>query len=145
MNRAPQTSVLFHVKTDQVDRRSLREFARMAQGQVADGRSFCCLIADDAELRRLNREFRNQDHATDVLSFPSDHTLGDIAISLDRAREQASALGHTAQQELQILLLHGLLHLTGLDHENDRGEMARAERRWRKHFGLPAGLIERVS
>ena len=93
----------------------------------------------------MNREFRNQDHATDVLSFPSDHTLGDIAISLDRAREQASALGHTAQQELQILLLHGLLHLTGLDHENDRGEMARAERRWRKHFGLPAGLIERVS
>ena len=117
----------------------------MLTREVADGRSFCCLIADDEELRRLNREFRNQDHATDVLSFPSDHTLGDIAISLDRAQEQASALGHSAEQELQILMLHGLLHLTGLNHEDDRGEMARAERRWRQRFGLPAGLIERAA
>ena len=134
----------------------MRKFARMLTGEVAAGRSFCCLIADDHELRRLNREFRKKDHTTDVLSFPSedgnheslphtDHALGDIAISFDRAEQQASALGHSAEQEIQILMLHGLLHLTGLNHENDRGEMARAERRWRKRFGLPAGLIERVS
>ena len=123
----------------------MRKFARAIAGEVAAGRSFCCLITDDEELRRLNREFRKKDHATDVLSFPSDHSLGDIAISIDRAREQAVALAHSLEQELQILMLHGLLHLIGLDHETDRGEMARAERRWRGHFGLPAGLIERVA
>ncbi len=93
-----------------------------------------------------------------MLSFPADggehvpggghtlgRTLGDIAISLDRAEYQANALAHTTEQELQILMLHGVLHLTGLDHEQDRGEMANAERHWRERFGLPAGLIERVS
>ena len=150
MEPAPKTSVLFQVnanqvKASQLDRRALRQFAGMLTREFGNGRSFCCLITDDAELRRLNREFRNKDQATDVLSFPSDHSLGDIAISLDRAREQASALRHSTDQELQILMLHGLLHLTGLDHEKDRGEMAAVEQRWRKHFGLPAGLIERVS
>ena len=116
------------------------------------------MITDDDEIRGLNREFRKKDYATDVLSFPADQggqapkdghtlgdTLGDIAISLDRAEHQANALAHTTEQELQILMLHGVLHLTGLDHDQDRGEMAHAEKRWREHFGLPAGLIERVS
>ncbi len=139
-----------------VDRRTLRRFARMLAGEVAAGRAFCCLITDDAELHRLNREFRKKDYATDVLSFPSDDSrpasrpqpeplLGDIAISLDRAERQARALAHSTEEELRILMLHGVLHLTGLDHENDQGEMACAERRWRQHFGLPAGLIERAS
>jgi probable rRNA maturation factor len=69
--------------------------------------------------------------------------LGEIAISLDRAREQAAAHGHPLEQELRILMLHGALHLAGFDHESDNGEMARSERRWRKRFGLPASLIER--
>ena len=135
---------------------TLRRFARTLADEVAEGRTFCCLITDDDELRRLNREFRKKDYATDVLSFPSsdgpqpglpytDPMLGDIAISLDRAEQQARARNHSTEQELRILMLHGVLHLTGLDHESDRGEMACAERRWRQRFGLPAGLIERVS
>ena len=147
---------MFHVKAREVRVPTLRRFARTLADEVADGRAFCCLITDDDELRRLNREFRKKDYATDVLSFPSSDgrqpglpytgpMLGDIAISLDRAEQQARALNHSTEQELHILMLHGVLHLTGLDHESDRGEMACAERRWRHHFGLPAGLIERVS
>jgi len=71
--------------------------------------------------------------------------LGDLAISLDRAAEQAALLGHSVEEEVRILILHGMLHLAGLDHETDRGEMARTETRWRKRLGLPLGLIERVS
>jgi len=69
---------------------------------------------------------------------------GDIAISLPRARAQAKRLGHSAEQEIRILMLHGLLHLLGQDHESDGGRMARAEKDWRARLGLPAGLIERV-
>jgi probable rRNA maturation factor len=82
-----------------------------------------------------------------VLSFPSESPsgeLGDIAISVDRAREQANAYGHDLSTEVRILLLHGVLHLLGHDHEIDRGKMRRLETRWRKEFGLPTGLIERA-
>jgi|SRR5450432_139014 probable rRNA maturation factor len=141
-------------------KRSVERFARMLQAKVAKGRSFDCLIAGDAELRRLNREYRGQDYATDVLSFPAvpsypaapsyraatvrERSLGDIAISLARARSQARQYGHTPEREIQILMLHGVLHLLGMDHETDRGRMARAEKRWRARLGLPNGLIERV-
>lgn len=104
-----------------------------------------CLITTDAELRRLNRTFRRKDYATDVLSFPSGNGVpGEIAISLDRAGEQAAEHGHSLEQEIRILMLHGVLHLSGMDHETDDGEMARVEARWRKRFGLPAGLTERA-
>ncbi len=98
-------------------------------------------------MRRLNRDFRRQDHATDVLSFPSRQTLGflgDIAISFPQARRQAAEFGHGVGQEIEILMLHGVLHLLGMDHESDRGQMARAENKWRATFGLPGGLIARV-
>jgi probable rRNA maturation factor len=103
-----------------------------------------CLVTTDAELRRLNREFRGKDYGTDVLSFPSGDG-GEIAISWDRAEMQAGEMGHSVDDELRILMLHGLLHLTGMDHETDHGEMCNAESKWRKKLGLPAGLIERVS
>jgi probable rRNA maturation factor len=61
-----------------------------------------------------------------------------------RARAQAREFGHSTEEEVRILMLHGVLHLAGMDHENDHGRMARAERRWRQALGLPAGLIERV-
>jgi len=108
--------------------------------RVGRGRTVTCLITTDTELRRLNREFRKKDYATDVLSFPPD----EMAISLDRAAVQAKELGHSLDAELRILMLHGLLHLCGMDHESDAGEMRRAETRWRKRLGLPSGLIERV-
>jgi probable rRNA maturation factor len=81
-----------------------------------------------------------------VLSFPGEvgGSLGDIAVSLDHARAQARDFGHRMGDELRILMLHGVLHLLGMDHEADFGEMARAEVAWRKELRLPAGLIERV-
>ncbi len=100
-----------------------------------------CLIATDEELQTLNQEFCGKNYATDVLSFPPD----DIAISFDRAAAQAAELGHTVEDELRILILHGLLHLAGMDHERDGGAMKRAEARWRKRLGLPSGLIERTT
>ena len=131
--------------------RAIERFARKLEQEVARGRAFDCLVTGDAELRRLNHAFRGKDYATDVLSFPAglaNHAagahLGDIAISLARARKQARDFGHTTEQEVRILMLHGLLHLLGMDHESDAGRMARAEKRWRVRLGLPNGLIERV-
>jgi len=106
-----------------------------------------CVIAGDAELRRLNKRFRGKNSTTDVLSFPSaggNVFAGDVAISADRARAQATEHGHSIDDELRILMLHGALHLKGMDHETDSGKMARAETRWRKRLGLPSGLIERT-
>jgi probable rRNA maturation factor len=117
------------------------------EAEIANGRPFDCLITGDAEMRRLNAEFRGKHYTTDVLSVPSappSHVLGDVAISLPRARAQARSFGHTTEDEIRILMLHGLLHLLGMDHEHDAGEMARAERRWRARLGLPNGLIERT-
>jgi probable rRNA maturation factor len=139
-------------------RAPIQRFAGTLQKQVVRNRSFDILITGDAELRRLNRDFRGKDYPTDVLSFPAKvgqasacqrplagaYFLGDIAISLARARAQAREFGHAIEQEIQILMLHGVLHLMGHDHETDSGAMARAEKRWRSKLGLPNGLIERV-
>ena len=114
-------------------------------GRLVPGKDATCLITTDAALRSLNRRFRRKDTPTDVLSFASPNgAAGEIAISFDRAAEQAAELGHSVEQELRILMLHGLLHLGGMDHASDHGEMARAEARWRKRLGLPTGLIERA-
>jgi probable rRNA maturation factor len=126
--------------------RGYERFARRLREEVAGGMAFHCRIATDAELRRLNREFLGKDYPTDVLSFPAGggDTLGDLAISLNRARAQAREYRHTLQQEIQVLMLHGVLHLLGMDHETDGGRMARAEKRWRAKLDLNAGLIERA-
>jgi len=128
-------------------RRRLAASASEIRQTVAGGRGFLCLLTDDRELRRLNRQFLGHDEPTDVLSFPEpgpDGFLGEMAISVDRARHQARARGHSLEEEVRVLMLHGLLHLLGMDHAADRGRMARAEKRWRKKLGLPSGLIERV-
>ena len=122
------TTIVFRRRPADVRPQALESFARKLQAQVARGRVFDCVITGDAELRRLNREFRGKDHATDVLSFPAAQAgsrggppahLGDLAISVARAREQARRNGHSTEQEVRILMLHGLLHLMGMDHEND--------------------------
>ena len=143
-----QTVLLFQVATPGLARRGARAFAKRLESEVAGGRRFCCLITNDGELRRLNRQFRKKDYATDVLSFPAPAAngfLGELAISFERANEQAREYGHAVSREIEILMLHGVLHLLGMDHETDRGQMASAERKWRARLGLPAGLIERVS
>lgn len=128
-------------------RRPLSEFLKDAAAQVAPGRPVICLITGDRELQALNRHFRHKNSPTDVLSFPAasnEASGGEIAISLDRAAAQAAEFGHAVEDELRILMLHGLLHLAGMDHESDSGQMARAEARWRKRFNLPPALTERT-
>ncbi len=129
-----------------LQRAELEAFARRLHRELAAGREFHCRITGDAELRRLNRDYRGLDAATDVLSFPSDDPvfLGDLAISRHRAAAQARQFGHSLTRELQLLLLHGVLHLKGFDHERDQGEMARAERRWQVKLGLPISLTQRA-
>ncbi len=138
--------LLWEARTGSLGREELRRFAMRLRREVASGRAFYCLVTGDARLRELNRRFLGKDWATDVLSFPSGHgaVLGELAISADRAREQAREQGHGVGTEIKILMLHGVLHLLGMDHERDGGEMARAERGWREKLGLPAGLIERA-
>ena len=107
------------------------------------------LLAGDRILRRLNREFRGKDKATDVLSFPASPELagvhaGDLAVSLETAQRQAEEHGHSLRDEVRVLLLHGLLHLYGMDHEIDRGEMAAREAELRVKLRLRSGLIARV-
>jgi probable rRNA maturation factor len=99
------------------------------------------LVTDDDAMRRLNRQYRDLDTATDVLSFPDGEPLpsggvliGQIVISLDAARRQASDLGHGVQRELEELVLHGTLHLLGHDHERDEGEMNALELRLRQEL-----------
>jgi probable rRNA maturation factor len=89
----------------------------------------------DRAMRLTNRQFRGKDKTTDVLSFPGeDGYLGDILISVPTARRQAAAAGHGVERELKILLMHGILHCLGYDHETDQGEMERLERRLRKRW-----------
>ena len=138
--------VTFDRGTASQRRHRIEAFAQTLQHEVAGGRAFGCLLTRDGELHRLNRTFLQHDYPTDVLSFPSGSRsgfLGEIAISIDRAREQAAERGHGVGEEIKILMLHGVLHLLGMDHETDRGRMARAEARWRKLFDLPTALIER--
>ena len=163
------STVTLRYSSADVRPRALALFARKLQNEVAYGSPFDCLITGDAELRRLNREFRGKDDATDVLSFPAicgagtlaahgpkrrdvsrrgrhecARHLGDVAISAARARVQARQYGHSLETEIRILMLHGVLHLMGFDHDTDGGRMARAEERWRARLRLPRGLIERV-
>ena len=107
------------------------------------------LITTSAEIKSLNRRFRGKDKPTDVLSFPADPDVqkqlaGEIAISAEIATKNARALGHSPAEEVKILVLHGVLHLRGYDHECDNGQMARREKQLRAKLHLPQGLIERT-
>jgi probable rRNA maturation factor len=132
-----------------VSRVRLVRFLREAQTAVRVKGEVAVLLARDATLRKLNREFRGKDKATDVLSFPAaDFSAskygGDLAISFETAQRQAEEHGHTLNEELRVLMLHGLLHLAGMDHETDDGEMAEREAKLRKKLKLPVGLIARA-
>ena len=126
----------------ELDRALLEDFAQELRRTVAPDLDFHCVITTDAELRRLNLQFRQNDSTTDVLSFPESN---DIAISWGRAKAQAAEYGHSAADEVRVLMLHGVLHLLGMDHEQDGGKMARAEVKWRAKLGLPSSLIARAS
>lgn len=125
---------------------ALARFLGRARREVALGGETHVLITDSAEMRRLNSRFRGKRKPTDVLSFPAANGAagGDIAIAGDIAARNAARLGHPVAKEMKILVLHGLLHLAGYDHERDSGAMARKEERLRRKLGLPASLIARA-
>lgn len=142
---------------------ALRPFLRRARRAVPVAGQVSVLLTSDSALQRLNGKFRGKNHTTDVLSFPAlgmpaqnsisskrssprtSHpaVAGDLAISLDAAARQAAQFGHPLMTELKILMLHGLLHLAGYDHESDAGEMASREEQLRRRFRLPIALIAR--
>jgi probable rRNA maturation factor len=121
----------------------LQRFARRAQKLAEVQGEVDILIATNRRLRELNRRFRRKDKPTDVLSFPRP-SGGDIAISAQIALHNAQRFGHSLATELKILVLHGMLHLAGYDHESDNGRMAHAEARMRSQLKLPASLIDRT-
>ena len=123
-----------------IDTQTWSAFAAQAIEAIGNrGSSVTIAFVSDRNIRKLNQQFRNIDKATDVLSFPAgdDETnLGDIAISVETAAAQAKDNGLTFDNEIAQLILHGLLHLSGYDHETDTGEMNRLELRLRKKLGI---------
>lgn len=105
------------------------------------------LIVDDETIQHINAEHRGYDKPTDVLSFPMEDMpfapLGSMVISYDHVRQGAKTFGHTPDDELLLLFIHGLLHLVGYDHECDEGDMRQEEEKLIAQLGLPASLIVR--
>lgn len=129
------------------DEGAIREFLEVLAQDLARGSEFSVVVSSDEALRHANRQFRNVRRTTDVLSFPDgeDGYLGDLLISAPRAARQAAQHGHSIEEEIRVLALHGMLHLRGYDHARDEGEMDAEERRLRERYGLASGLIERCS
>ena len=125
----------------QIDTQGWSTFATTALAAIGKSESSVTIaFVSDKKIRELNRQFRNLDKATDVLSFPSggpdEAELGDVAISVDTAVTQAKENGLAFENEIAQLILHGLLHLSGYDHETDNGEMNRLELRLRRKLAI---------
>jgi len=156
MKKRPKSKHLVHLqkKIAGLNESALQRFVARARKAVGLRGTVNVLVTSSAAIRSLNRQFRSQNKATDVLSFPNhlpaaelpkrSELAGDIAISADIARQNSARLGHPTAQEVKILTLHGILHLAGFDHERDNGQMARKEANLRRALRLPVALIERV-
>lgn len=116
------------------DRKDFQKFAERAASEIdeTENKSFTVAFVSDRKMRELNFEYREKDKTTDVLSFPfepdefdfsEEETLGDIIISAEQAARQAAENDLTFSREVKQLILHGILHLCGFDHETDKGEM----------------------
>jgi probable rRNA maturation factor len=140
--------VIFQKRVADMTELTLNRFVARARRAAGLKPSVNVLVTSSAEMKSLNRRFRGKDKPTDVLSFPAEpgtlqHLAGEIAISAEIAAKNARALGHSPAEEVKILVLHGILHLRGYDHECDNGQMARREKQLRAKLNLPIGLIER--
>lgn len=138
-----------------------RDGERILEALGFDDSELSVVVCNDAFIRPLNQEWRGKDTATDVLSFPQEEAespgrfssppaiLGDVVISTETALRQATELGHDVAIEIKALLVHGILHLVGYDHENpdDTGEMRAEEVRLLGVLGVDraAALVERAS
>lgn len=120
--------------------RGLRDWIVALAGELApEYDSFAVRLVGDRAMRAYNRDFRGLDKTTDVLSFPGERGpdgshLGDVVVSVPQAARQARERGHPLAREVRLLVLHGLLHCLGYDHESDGGEMERLERRLRRRW-----------
>ena len=112
--------------------------AKMLEAMEQADAAVTIAFVSDPKIRELNKQFRGIDRSTDVLSFPSEEPgeLGDIAISLETAARQARENKLTLNAEIAQLILHGLIHLSGYDHETDNGEMNKLELKLRKKLGI---------
>ena len=123
----------------QLDTEAWSTFAVKALNAIGKNESSATIaFVSDKRIRELNRQFRGIDKATDVLSFPAEEesNLGDVAVSVETAATQAKENGLTLDQEISQLILHGLLHLSGYDHETDNGQMNRLELKLRRKLGI---------
>jgi|HubBroStandDraft_2_1064218.scaffolds.fasta_scaffold15133_3 probable rRNA maturation factor len=144
-----------HQRGVRVEVGPLEKFLKNVEEEIGLGpESVAVRLIGDAEMARLNQTYRKKKAPTDVLSFPAaadsakpgtlkqqvrkarGKFLGDIAISPLVARRNAKSLGRKLPEELKALILHGVLHLLGYDHETDRGEMERIEMRLRRKLGV---------
>jgi probable rRNA maturation factor len=142
--------VIFQKRVADLSELALDRFVARARRAAGVKGVINVLVTSSAEMKRLNRRFRGKDQPTDVLSFPAEPDLrknlaGEIAISADIATKNARSLGHSSSDEVKILVLHGVLHLRGYDHEGDNGQMERREKQLRAKLRLPPGLIERAA
>jgi len=129
-----------------IDAKAFEEFAGKVVEKISQtsGRFLTIAFVSDKKMRLFNKTFRGKDTTTDVLSFPfeaeefeaGDNNLGDIFISLDQAKRQAEENNLTFEREIRQLILHGILHLCGFDHETDAGEMNRLELKLREELGI---------
>lgn len=126
---------------------NLELFEKIAKSKTDKEIEF--VLTDNESIQDLNRQFRNKDEATDVISFPYEEMpmtpLGSIVVSIEFAKEKANELGHKVEDEIALLFTHGLLHILGYDHEIDSGEQREEEQRILSEFGLPKSLIVRNS
>ena len=113
-------------------------FVRLRRVLRLPPESFSAVLVSDRRIRELNRRYRKRSAATDVLSFPlrENGYLGEVVISAPTARRQARRYRHRVEEDVKLLLLHGVLHLLGYDHETDRGQMTRREHALRRRLGL---------
>ena len=142
--------VIFQKRVADLTELALTRFLSHARQAAGLRGTVNVLLTSSAEMKSLNRRFRNQDKPTDVLSFPAESSApkksaGEIAISAEIATQNAHSLGHSPAEEVKILVLHGVLHLRGYDHECDNGQMAKREKQLRAQLHLPLGLIERTT
>ena len=144
--------VIFQKKVVGLSEASLERFVLRARRAARLHGEVDVLITGNRVMRSLNLRFRGKNKATDVLSFPSENVAptggrglaGEIAISAEFAAQNALRFGHSAAAEVKVLVLHGILHLAGMDHERDNGAMARREATLRNLLRLPVSLTERA-
>ncbi len=136
----------------ELDNRTDKSYNFSLLEQIADAltqQEIELILTDNTEIAEINREFRNIDKATDVLSFPNDPfpgaPLGSIIISVDKVTSVARELGHSEDNEIALLFIHGILHLLAFDHEVDNGEMRHKEVELIEKFNLPKSLIVRTT